>query len=326
MTYFQSKAKHYRLIIFGILNFIISLVLFYLIFLNIDLKKFLNLMNSINVNLILLCVLLSITQVLLNCMRWFALANQVSRGINFIFLFKHTYMVCFLGQVLPSSIGGEAYKIIASRVITSSLKKSIIITLVEKYIVLMSLIFLILVSFYCFNSILIYWVSSLMNFFLLAGLFLMLIIFLLYNLKRINIGKKFVRKIKIIFYRSTNFIWNKKLLIYIMLISFLSHINLLLIFKLIASSIQIQLDFFEMSYIFFIIFLFSQLPISFGGWGVREATAVTGLALLGVSPDEAFTISTLFGLLFLVSYSPAILFGYKNFEFLYFKLVNKKKN
>lgn len=325
MIYFPSKAKNYRLIIFGIINFIISIALFYLIFLNIDFKNFINLINGIDINLILLCTLLSITQVLLNCMRWYVLANQVVRGINFIFLLKHTYMVCFLGQVLPSSIGGEAYKIIASRVITSSLKKSIIITLVEKYIVLMSLIFLILVSFYCFNSISTYWVSSLMNFFSLSGLFLMLIILLLYNLKKIKIGKNFVGKIKVIFYKSTNFIWNKKLLIYILLISFLSHINLLLIFKLIASSIQIQLDFFEMSYIFFIIFLFSQLPISFGGWGVREATAVTGLALLGVSPDEAFTISTLFGLLFLFSYSPAILFGYKNFEFLYFKLINKKK-
>ncbi|MEQ8667339.1 MAG: lysylphosphatidylglycerol synthase transmembrane domain-containing protein [Rhodospirillales bacterium] len=44
------------------------------------------------------------------------------------------------------------------------------------------------------------------------------------------------------------------------------------------------------------VILFSVLPISVAGWGVREGVMITAFAIIGVEYDAAFTVSVLFGL------------------------------
>ena len=44
------------------------------------------------------------------------------------------------------------------------------------------------------------------------------------------------------------------------------------------------------------IFLFATLPVSFGGWGTREAAAVVALAAFGVAAPQAAAVSMLYGL------------------------------
>jgi hypothetical protein len=44
------------------------------------------------------------------------------------------------------------------------------------------------------------------------------------------------------------------------------------------------------------ILLLSAIPVSLGGWGVREGAMVAGLAMLGIDRGAAFTLSVLFGM------------------------------
>lgn len=51
--------------------------------------------------------------------------------------------------------------------------------------------------------------------------------------------------------------------------------------------------------LFFIVpaaLLVSALPISMGGWGVREGAFVVGLSLVGIAKEDALSVSVLFGL------------------------------
>ena len=50
--------------------------------------------------------------------------------------------------------------------------------------------------------------------------------------------------------------------------------------------------------------LFSSLPISLGGWGVREASLSYGLALFGVAGDDAALLGLAFGIAILLSSLP----------------------
>ncbi|MGI9420464.1 MAG: lysylphosphatidylglycerol synthase domain-containing protein, partial [Geminicoccaceae bacterium] len=45
-----------------------------------------------------------------------------------------------------------------------------------------------------------------------------------------------------------------------------------------------------------IIAVIASLPVSFGGWGVREGSMVVSLGILGVSAENALAISVLYGL------------------------------
>lgn len=50
--------------------------------------------------------------------------------------------------------------------------------------------------------------------------------------------------------------------------------------------------------------LLSLLPISVGGWGVREGTLVAAFSLIGVPPELTLTVSITFGLILLVASLP----------------------
>ncbi len=48
------------------------------------------------------------------------------------------------------------------------------------------------------------------------------------------------------------------------------------------------------------VFLFATLPVSFGGWGTREAAAVVALGAFGVEPAAAVAVAMLYGIAALV--------------------------
>ena len=47
--------------------------------------------------------------------------------------------------------------------------------------------------------------------------------------------------------------------------------------------------------------LISSLPISFGGWGVREGAFIYGLSLIGFTPEGAFLLSIKVGFVTLIA-------------------------
>jgi len=57
-----------------------------------------------------------------------------------------------------------------------------------------------------------------------------------------------------------------------------------------------------------VIVLAQVLPVSVGGWGVREAAAVTLLAMTGIDATSALLVSITFGILVFLATSPGVLF------------------
>jgi glycosyltransferase 2 family protein len=55
--------------------------------------------------------------------------------------------------------------------------------------------------------------------------------------------------------------------------------------------------------------LVTVIPISIGGWGIRESAFVIGFGMLSVEPERAFALSATFGLLVTLSGAVAALFG-----------------
>ena len=57
-----------------------------------------------------------------------------------------------------------------------------------------------------------------------------------------------------------------------------------------------------------VLVLAQVLPISVGGWGVREAAAVTLLAMTGIDATSALLVSIMFGILIFLATLPGVLF------------------
>ena len=59
--------------------------------------------------------------------------------------------------------------------------------------------------------------------------------------------------------------------------------------------------------------LVTIIPISIGGWGIRESALVIGFGLVSVEPERAFTLSATFGLLVMLSSATVALLGIPTF-------------
>jgi hypothetical protein len=59
--------------------------------------------------------------------------------------------------------------------------------------------------------------------------------------------------------------------------------------------------------------LVTIIPISIGGWGIRESALVIGFGLVSVDPERAFTLSATFGLLVMLSSAVVALLGTPTF-------------
>ncbi len=74
-----------------------------------------------------------------------------------------------------------------------------------------------------------------------------------------------------------------------------------------AGSIGLQLSLFDCVVVLPPALLITLVPATLGGWGLREGAFVVILAFYGVAPEQALTLSILFGLVLMASTLPGLL-------------------
>ena len=93
-------------------------------------------------------------------------------------------------------------------------------------------------------------------------------------------------------------------------------LHLLSVFAFIALGNAIgmpEVDFVHYLAIISCALLVTIIPISIGGWGIREIALVIGFGLVSVGPERAFTLSATFGLLVMMSSAVVALLGIPTF-------------
>lgn len=83
-------------------------------------------------------------------------------------------------------------------------------------------------------------------------------------------------------------VWGTSLVIHLL--------SILTVLFLLRATHSPSVDGLSLAFVVSAAFLVSALPISLGGWGVREGAFVVGLGLVGITDEIALTVSVLFGL------------------------------
>ena len=92
------------------------------------------------------------------------------------------------------------------------------------------------------------------------------------------------------------------------ILSFFVGISYILIYIISAISLGLHIDYFAFL-VFSPIILFSMtLPVSIGGWGVREFTALLISFLLGLSASVSISVAIMYGVLNLICSLPGLYF------------------
>lgn len=85
------------------------------------------------------------------------------------------------------------------------------------------------------------------------------------------------------------------------------HFNGVITLALLAVALGVTIDPLIFLLVVPVIFLIALIPISFAGWGVREAAAVWMFGMVGISSENAVAISVCFGLLLVLAGLPGLL-------------------
>jgi glycosyltransferase 2 family protein len=272
----------------------ISIILIILIFNRVDLDKLEDLVSQVQWTTWFFPIIFMFVQILLLTRRWQWVINLNEKKVDYMGSLKITIASLIANILFISSVSGVAVKIWLTSRSGFPIVRSICAAIADRMLTLLALVIL-AITFFHFSR---HYIEESTFYSMVAILIGLAALVFLLGLLGMRVFKKFI-------FSNRNVL---RLIVYIRKLIFDKRI----IFKTIGISIVAQFFYFmAVNYIAVLgnsnipvlgllsvlpmIALVASLPISIGGWGVREGAFVYGLGLLGVSPEESFLISVQIG-------------------------------
>lgn len=256
--------------------------------------------------IVIFCLVGYLFILVLNAVRWVVVIRIYGIRLGLRLSFLWTLIGHFFNQVLPTSVGGDAVRIWqAARQIP--LRFAVSSVVVERLVGLIALLFLICVGlpflFFRFN---------LNQFLLVCGFVLLFVVgiacFVFFSRKfDKNSANKLISVIKNIILDSSDLFRNPLIFMISVSISIVMHLINSLIAIFVSRKLGADVNIVDIMLIMPSVMLVSSLPISIGGWGVREAGLALGFSMLGQPVAVAVATSIIIGLANLVSGLPGAL-------------------
>ncbi len=285
-----------------IIRYIISIILIYIIFNNYG-RQIIQTINIVNYQYIVLIIGISFIQYLLSAYRWMYVSKFTNLDINFSYSLKYYYIASFMNNVLPGGILGDLYRIYCSSDNKTEILKmgksfqSVIFERLSGQIMLFFIFITSLTVYFLTNQKYIAFLYLILPTILI---FFLIKYFVIYKIKEYFGRKDIANNFHILF--TGPVFWNHIILSFFVVASYI------LIYIISAISLGLEID-----YLAFLVFspiiLFSMtLPVSIGGWGVREVTALLVSFLIGLSASSSISVAIIYGILNLICSLPGLFF------------------
>ena len=284
------------------LKYILSILIIYYIIehygINIS-----NMLSIIDIRYILLIMLISIIQHFLSAYRWMYISKITNLNISFRNSIQFYYISSFMNNILPGGIMGDMFRIYhttENKMEILKIGKSVQAVIFERLsgqIMLLAFFIVSLTFYFLINN---KYEAFLYLFFPSLLIFFIFKLFLNKKIKKMLNGKKIGHNIYAVF--SGEVFWRHLILSFFVVCSYV------LIYVISAVSLGLDIDYLAFM-VFSPIILFSMtLPISIGGWGIRELTALLLSLLLGLSASSSISVSIIYGILNLICSLPGLYF------------------
>lgn len=227
--------------------------------------------------------------------RWQQILKMLSTDCRLISAVDMTFMATFFNLVLPFSIGGDVYRVLLSRRIGFNINETLPGAILDRLAGLLALGLMLLITAGLLQTSALPWE---LRGAMMSLLPLMLIVFwLLFTLGPGILAKRGIAYRIAIMSNNLRAAGRRVAPVLAVLIqSLLAHLLAVAIVVVIASGLDLNLSITDALLLVPVLLLAIMLPISIGGWGVRESAAVPLLALAGVPASGAVTLALLFGL------------------------------
>ena len=290
MRYFSLKF---------LLRLIITVAILMVILRAIDAQQIWQILQHAQLNLLALAILLQLGSTAVSAYRWQIIMQNLGFGQNFAFYWKSYFKGMFFNQGLPTSIGGDAVRVLD--VAAHGFRKRDVLygVMVDRAVGLGALMLLSLLAYVLKPNLLPTQVGRPMLMLIIAGLASFLGLLILGKMQWLNRFPKLVF-FKIIAGRLYQIFHTKRLLL--ITLSLLIPLLALLGFFATGWALGLRVDLMIYFAIVPVAIILTIIPVSIAGWGVREGALVSLFSLIGADKATVLTMSLLYGLtLILVS-------------------------
>ena len=245
-------------------------------------------------------VILFFLQTLLGGWRWWAVSKAIHAPIDFINALRMFYIGMFFNQALPGGTGGDAVRVYLAYKGGLELRGAINGVMLERLITVVGLVLLVDMAQPFLQGRIdpdaAEWVLSsaiLLTLGAVGGLaFIMFVDRLFKNLNHWRI----IRGLSYLSTDTQSLFLKLSNLLPITALGLLTHINLSICVFVLAQSLGLGVSVIDCLMLVPPVLLITVIPISIGGWGIRETAMVTAFGLIGVPSEGALVLSILVGL------------------------------
>lgn len=298
-----------------VIKIIVSVVLMALLLKISDPKKVFGTISGSDPLMLFAAFMFLLFGTLIAAYRWYRVMSVLNFTGNLAFYLKSYFMGVFLNQLLPSSIGGDAYRVIS--VVGQGYRKrdAFLGVLIDRGLGIVGIFIVNIVFNNMLPGLLPDAIYNTLNIISGLGIVGFAAFVFLHKLKFLDENKifSFVSSLSSDLYKTLNspmrFLSQFCLTVSVHILSFIG-------VYFIALSIGVNLSATVFMVIIPPVVLLTIIPISLAGWGIREGAMAGLMAFAGVSQELSVSISIIWGLMFVVQGAVGL--------FLWVKSINKQ--
>lgn len=287
------------------LRLLVTLLILGLIFRSINIGSVLSVINKVNLPLLGLALLFQLLSTLLAGYRWNLVMHRLQFGNRAGFYIRSYFKGSFFNQGLPTSIGGDAIRVIDVAVTGFRKRDAFKGVFIDRVLGLVGLLLLNLVANALQPDLLPTGLFYILNLLVLGGVIGFVMLVFIHRLHWLNQWRisRFLLSISAQLksvmqnLRDTSMQMGLSLSIHI-----LSMINIFLI----GRSVGLDYGFLTFTIIVPPVILLTLVPISLAGWGVREGAMIGLFTLVGANKSIVLSMSILYGIILVVASLPGL--------------------
>lgn len=292
--------QHIKLII----KIIITVVLIIYVAMQIDLQDIKTRLINVDGQYLVYALIASFATGLFHALRWNRIIATDDKPLSLKDAVNLVFIGYFFSQMLPSSIGGDAMRVWRSHKMGLAMNHAIISVLVDRFLSLLGVVALILIfSVYFYNNINNATVLNLLILFCISSIIISILLVFADRFPQRFLPAKiggFIQKLA----RCIRHIFRPAVFLYLLALSAIVHILVSFIVYLSAEAFHIPLSIPDAILLIPPVIMITTIPVSIGGWGIRETAMIFFLGLASVSSSDALLLSVTLGLIFIVTSIP----------------------
>lgn len=288
-----------------VVRIVITLFILILIFRNIEIKSVKEIILQANISLLFLAVVFQLISTLLAGYRWGQVMKKLNFGKRSDFYMRSYFKGSFFNQGLPTSIGGDAVRVLDVAGNGHRKRDAFIGVFIDRVLGLSGLLILNLIANYFLPELLPDNLFFIINLIVIAGLFGFISFIYIHKIKALNKGRV-LNYILRVSEQLNKILHDKRSISFHLIIGVLIHLFSIVNIYLIGKSVGLEYDLLTMAVVVPPVILLTLIPISLAGWGIREGAMIGIFGLIGATQANVLSMSILYGIILIIASLPGL--------------------